>query len=108
MQPSSAGESGQGRTLEALLDRFEAAGVELVEMVLADGDSWDRYAAGQWWPLDEWLRHGAEQFAADHELADALVKLATHDDSRKCLVLLGTIVDSPSLVDRLFEALKTT
>ena len=59
-------------------------------------------------PLDEWLRHGAEQFAADHQLADALVKLATHDDSRKCLVLIGAIVDSPSLVDRLFEALKTT
>jgi hypothetical protein len=24
-------------------------------MVLADGDSWDRYAAAQWWTLTEWL-----------------------------------------------------
>jgi hypothetical protein len=25
-------------------------------MVLANGDSWDRYAAGQWLTLDDWLR----------------------------------------------------
>lgn len=43
-------------TLVGTLDRFEAAGLELVEMVLADGDSWDRYAASQWFTLDEWLR----------------------------------------------------
>jgi transcriptional regulator with XRE-family HTH domain len=57
-------------------------------------------------PLDDWLRKGAEQFESDRELADALLKLAGHDDSRKCLVLLGAIVDMPALVDRLFEALK--
>jgi SAM-dependent methyltransferase len=38
------------------LDRFESAGMELVEMVLANPDSWDRYVASQWWTLDEWLR----------------------------------------------------
>ena len=32
-------------SLEGTLDRLEAADVELVEMVLADGDSWDRYEA---------------------------------------------------------------
>jgi transcriptional regulator with XRE-family HTH domain len=57
-------------------------------------------------PLDEWLRKGAEQFESDTELATTLLKLAGHDDSRKCLVLLGAIVDTPALVDRLFEALK--
>jgi SAM-dependent methyltransferase len=41
--------------LDGTLDRFEAAGVELVEMVLADGDSWDRYAAAQWWTIERWL-----------------------------------------------------
>lgn len=35
---------------------LRAAGLELVEMVLADADSWDRYAAEQWWTLDDWLR----------------------------------------------------
>jgi len=38
------------------MDRAERAGLQLVEMVLADGDSWDRYAAAQWWTLAEWLR----------------------------------------------------
>jgi len=43
-------------TLEGTLDRFEAAGGRLVEMVLADGDDWDRYVAAQWWTVDAWLR----------------------------------------------------
>jgi SAM-dependent methyltransferase len=42
-------------SLAGTLDRFEAAGVELVEMVLADGDSWDRYVAAQWWTVQRWL-----------------------------------------------------
>jgi SAM-dependent methyltransferase len=36
--------------------RLASAGAELVEMVLADRDSWDRYVAAQWWTLDAWLR----------------------------------------------------
>ena len=43
-------------TLPGTLDRFTAAGLELLEMVLADGDSWDRYAAAQWWTVSDWLR----------------------------------------------------
>jgi transcriptional regulator with XRE-family HTH domain len=57
-------------------------------------------------PLDEWLRDGAGQFEGDRELADALLKLAGHPDTRKCLVLVGAIVETPALVDRLFDALK--
>ncbi len=49
-------EPGDFRTLAGTLDRIESAGAELVEMVLADGDSWDRYAAAQWWNVWEWLR----------------------------------------------------
>ncbi|MEU7866743.1 methyltransferase domain-containing protein [Dactylosporangium sp. NPDC049140] len=43
-------------TLIGTHDRLEAAGLELLEMVLADGDSWDRYAAAQWWTVSDWLR----------------------------------------------------
>lgn len=57
-------------------------------------------------PLDEWLRKGAERFDADSELAGALLKVAAHGDSRKCLTLLGTIVETPDLVDRLLHALR--
>ncbi len=41
--------------LASLLQRFESAGTELVEMVLADPHSWDRYVASQWWTLRLWL-----------------------------------------------------
>lgn len=53
-------------SLAGTADRFAAAGLELIEMVLADGDSWDRYAAAQWWTLDEWLRaHPDDPRSAD-------------------------------------------
>ena len=56
-------------------------------------------------PLDDWLRAGAATFEGDHELQSALERLADHDDTRKCLILLGAIVDTPGLVDRLLDAL---
>jgi SAM-dependent methyltransferase len=43
-------------SLIGTLDRFESLGLELVEMVLASRDSWDRYAAAQWWTVHEWMR----------------------------------------------------
>jgi transcriptional regulator with XRE-family HTH domain len=56
-------------------------------------------------PLDSWIRDGMTRFAGDQPLSDALLKLARHPDSRTCLVLLGAIVETPHLADRLFEAL---
>jgi SAM-dependent methyltransferase len=52
-------------SLEDTLDRFEAADLELVEMVLADGDSWDRYEASQWRAVADWL--AANPGDADHD-----------------------------------------
>ena len=56
--------------------------------------------------LDLWLINGAEEFAADPELSRALLLIAKHPDTRKCLVLLGAILEAPELVDRLSEVLK--
>jgi SAM-dependent methyltransferase len=42
-------------SLSRTLDRLAAAGLELLEMVLADEDSWDRYVAAQWWTVARWL-----------------------------------------------------
>jgi transcriptional regulator with XRE-family HTH domain len=56
--------------------------------------------------LDLWLINGAEQFARDPELSQALVEVAKYRDSRKCLVLLGAILEAPELVERLTEVLK--
>ena len=42
-------------SLAGTAERLEAAGFELVEMVLADQDSWDRYEASQWRTIADWL-----------------------------------------------------
>lgn len=56
--------------------------------------------------LDLWLIGGAERFRADGELSQAIVKVARHEDTRMCLVLLGEIVDTPNLAERLLQVLK--
>ncbi len=56
--------------------------------------------------LDLWLVSGAERFSRDPEICHAVLQLAKHDDSRKCRVLLGAILETPNLVDRLMEVLK--
>jgi transcriptional regulator with XRE-family HTH domain len=56
--------------------------------------------------LDSWLRAGAEQFAADADVSRALGAVASHEDSRSCLVLLGAILELPELDVRLLQVLK--
>lgn len=46
---------GEFGSLAATLDVFDAANFDLVEMVLASTDDWDRYVAGQWLTVDHWL-----------------------------------------------------
>ncbi|HTS75175.1 MAG TPA: helix-turn-helix transcriptional regulator [Bryobacteraceae bacterium] len=55
--------------------------------------------------LDLWLISGAERFARDPHISQALLKLAEHSDSRKCLMLLKLILETPQLADRLFAVL---
>ena len=57
--------------------------------------------------LDLWLISGAERFSRDAELHHALLAAARHTDSRKCLILLGTILENPGLCERLLEVLHT-
>ena len=56
--------------------------------------------------LDLWLIGGAERFGKDPELCRALLAVARHDDSRRCLLLLESILETPRLADRLFELLR--
>jgi len=56
--------------------------------------------------LDVWLLQGSERFAADHEVSEVLIKLAREKDTRRCILLLGEILNTPALADRLFEALR--
>jgi len=55
--------------------------------------------------LDLWLIQGAERFRRDSAVAEALLALARHTDSRKCLLLLRTVLETPELLERLWEVL---
>ncbi|MBO0881761.1 MAG: methyltransferase domain-containing protein [Mycobacterium sp.] len=52
---SHAGRKDEFLSLPGLLTQFRELGWDVVEMVLADQDSWDRYAAAQWLNLRRWL-----------------------------------------------------
>jgi hypothetical protein len=51
--------------LPELIESFGLLGCDVVEMVLADQDSWDRYAAASWFSIRRWL-----DAHPDDELAD--------------------------------------
>ena len=60
-------------SLTGTLDRIESVDLELVEMVLANQDSWDRYEASQWRTIDAWLRENPDD--PDHAaMRDFMVK----------------------------------
>ncbi len=57
--------------------------------------------------LDLWLIAGSERFRRrDGQLAGALLKIARHEDSRKCMLLLSAVLDAPELVNRLWNILQ--
>jgi transcriptional regulator with XRE-family HTH domain len=56
--------------------------------------------------LDLWLVQGAERFRRDLEVRQALLALAKHPESRRCLVLMREILETPNLVERLLQVLR--
>ena len=80
-----------------LVDDPEGYSTELTSNFLAADDA-----------LDLWLISGAERFRRDTEVSQALLKVARHEDTRKCLILLAEILDTPGLADRLLQVLKPT
>ena len=56
--------------------------------------------------LDVWMLQGSEKFANDPEVSHVLIKAAREKDTRRALLLLGAILDTPGLADRLLEALR--
>src|SRR3981189_330620 len=55
--------------------------------------------------VDSWLFAGAEQFTADPALQRALLTIAEHEDSRRAILLLGEILRTHDLAERLGEVL---
>lgn len=70
------GVADEFKDLAGTLDRFEAAGTDLVEMVLASHDDWDRYTASQWLNVGAWLTANP-----GHPDAGEMTRL--RDDSRR-------------------------
>jgi len=56
--------------------------------------------------LDVWMLQGSERFASDPEVSNVLLQAAREKDTRRCLLLLGAILDTPGLAERLLEALR--
>ncbi len=63
--------------LPELLARFGDLGYDVVEMVLADPDSWDRYVAAQWLTMRRWLDEHP-----DDELAPQVREELTNEPAR--------------------------
>ena len=61
------------RMLPELIEQFGDLGYDVVEMVLADQDSWDRYQAAQWLNLRRWLDENPD----DDLATDARAELTT-------------------------------
>jgi len=58
--------------------------------------------------LDLWLVEGAERFSRDSDLHTCLLALARHSNSRKCLLLLRNILETPELLERLSEVMDSS
>lgn len=69
-------------SLEGTFDRLDFAGLELVEMVLATPETWDRYEASQWMAVTDWLAANPDD--PDH---DAMVRF--RDESRRAYLRWG-------------------
>jgi transcriptional regulator with XRE-family HTH domain len=54
--------------------------------------------------LDSWLIEGAQEWSEDPALRKALLAIAKHPQSRKCLLLLGSFVENRELIDHLCHA----
>jgi SAM-dependent methyltransferase len=70
------------RPLPGLIEQFGALGYDVVEMVLADQDSWDRYRAAQWLNIRRWLdRNPDDELAAElrAELSTAPARYAKYE-----------------------------
>lgn len=56
--------------------------------------------------LDLWLIDGADRFRRDPAVSETLLLLAKEKDTRRSLLLVGAILESPGLADRILEVLK--
>jgi SAM-dependent methyltransferase len=84
-EPKHAGEEGFAN-LSGTQERFDAAGVDLVEMLLASPDDWDRYSASQWLNVSDWLAANPDDAEAAEVRSERDVARRDYlADERRCL-----------------------
>ncbi|MER6993824.1 methyltransferase domain-containing protein [Saccharopolyspora hirsuta] len=66
------------RTLPELLEEFGQLGCDVVEMVLADQQGWDRYIAAQWLNIRRWLDANPDDELAPEMRAELTTAPARH------------------------------
>jgi SAM-dependent methyltransferase len=66
------------RPLPELIEQFGELGCDVVEMVLADQDSWDRYVAAQWLNIRRWLDNNPDDELAEQMRAELTTAPARH------------------------------
>jgi len=80
-QGCRAGSISDYHLLPDLLASFDSLGYDVVEMVLADQDSWDRYEAAKWLTMRRWLETNSDDDFAKEvrtELTSAAERYATY------------------------------
>jgi SAM-dependent methyltransferase len=64
-------------TLPALIESFDKLNYDVVEMVLADQEGWDRYEAAKWLTMRQWL-----EVNSDDDFAGEVRNQLTHEPRR--------------------------
>ncbi|AKZ53575.1 putative methyltransferase [Streptomyces ambofaciens ATCC 23877] len=77
-QACHAGHPSDFLPLPDLIERFGDLGYDVVEMVLADQDSWDRYSAAQWLTMRRWLDRNPDDELAPQVRAELATEPARH------------------------------
>jgi SAM-dependent methyltransferase len=83
-------------TLAGTVDRMESAGAEVVELVAASTDDWDRFVAAQWLTLSDWLRDHAGDPRAPEVQAYLHASRRTHVEHRRRRMGWGVFVLRPA------------
>jgi SAM-dependent methyltransferase len=76
-------------SLAGLVELVHGIGYDLVEMVLADEDSWDRYAAAQWLNMRTWLDANPDDELADEVRGELIADPLRHARYRRALLGWG-------------------
>jgi hypothetical protein len=78
-------------TLPGLVSAFDDLGYDVVEMVLADQEGWDRYEAAKWLTMRRWLEANPDDDFAAEVRAELNISPKRHVAVRAGILWLGRV-----------------